>query len=215
MNGKVLDSPALTVGETDDIVVDGKTLQGPERTRLFQYHKPPGLLTTHKDDRGRPTIFDDMPDELPRVITVGRLDLNTEGLLLLTNDGELARYLELPSTGWLRSYRVRVYGDVKQEGLDRLKQGITVEGMQYKGIKAELEKTGPDSEKKANQWLRVSLREGKNREVRKAMEAIGLEVNRLIRISYGPFTLGKMPRQSIYEVPTKIMKDQIKGFFKS
>lgn len=214
VNGKVLDTPAFKVGANDEIVVDGKPVREAQDTRLFLYHKPAGLVTSHKDEKGRATVFDQLPGHMPRVVSVGRLDLNTEGLLLLTNDGELSRFLELPSTGWKRTYRVRVHGRVNEKKLGYLKEGIKIDGIQYKSIEAKIdeqaqEKTG------TNTWLSVSLREGKNREIRKVMDALDLKVNRLIRISYGPFNLGNLPSQSVQEVKTQVMKDQIKGFFKN
>ena len=215
VNGVKLESAAFTVGEGDKIVVDGKPLKEKEPPRLFLYHKPAGLVTTHKDERGRATIFQNLPGTMPRVVSVGRLDLNTEGLLLLTNDGELARYLELPSTGWSRKYRVRVHGTVDEARLAALKNGITVEGIHYKSIEATLEKSeGHTRSGVANSWLSVALREGKNREIRRVMEALGLRVNRLIRVSYGPFTLGKMAAGAAVEVKTAVMKEQVKGYFK-
>ncbi len=209
VNGQLLSSPACLVTDDDNIVVDGKGLPKKEKTRLFLYHKPAGLVTTNKDEKGRETIFDHLPPELPRVMTVGRLDINTEGLLLLTNDGELARYLELPATGWKRTYRVRAYGHITQERLDKLKKGLVVDGIRYKGIEAALDKKQGD-----NVWIEVSLTEGKNREVRNIMKALGLEVNRLIRISYGPFHLGQLPKKSVMEIKTSVLKDHAKGFFK-
>jgi 23S rRNA pseudouridine2605 synthase len=213
VNGKRLETPACVVGPDDKIVVDGKVLQDAQATRLFLYHKPIGLVTSHRDEKGRATVFEQLPAALPRVVSVGRLDLNTEGLLLLTNDGELARYLELPSTGWSRKYRVRVHGRVDEEQLKGLKKGITVDGVHYKSIEAEIDK-GSGEKKGANTWLTIILREGKNREIRKVMEALGLSVNRLIRISYGPFQLGELPVQGIEEIRPRILKEQIKGFFK-
>jgi 23S rRNA pseudouridine2605 synthase len=197
VNGAAISSPALNVSPRDKITVDGVPLPGRARTRLFRYHKPRGLVTTHADPQGRPTIFAKLPKRLPRLISVGRLDLNSEGLLLLTNDGGLARALELPSTGWERRYRVRALGRVTQETLDGLKRGITVAGVRYGPIKAAL-----DREQGANVWLTVSLREGKNREVRRVLEHLGLKVNRLIRVSYGPFELGEINDGTVEEVET-------------
>jgi len=197
VNGAVIASPALNVTTRDKITVDGLPLPGRARTRLFRYHKPRGLVTTHADPEGRPTIFAKLPKHLPRLISVGRLDLNSEGLLLLTNDGGLARALELPSTGWLRRYRVRALGRVSQEALDRLRSGITVAGVRYGPIEATL-----DREQGANVWLTIGLREGKNREVRKVLEQLGLTVNRLIRVAYGPFELGELDDGAVEEVET-------------
>lgn len=212
VNGKVLQSAACVVNDSDDVVVDGKPLKGKDPTRLFIYHKPAGLVTSHRDEQGRSTIFDHLPSSLPRVVSVGRLDLNTEGLLLLTNDGELSRYLELPSTGWRRKYRVRVHGRVEPKKLDALKNGITVEGVQYKSIEAEIDESAREK-MGTNTWLNITLTEGKNREIRKVMEALGLRVNRLIRVSYQPFQLGALNTESVEEVSAKVMKEQIKGFF--
>ncbi|MCC7304686.1 MAG: rRNA pseudouridine synthase [Alphaproteobacteria bacterium] len=210
VNGKTLETPACVVKPGDEVVVDGKKLQGAEKTRLFLYHKPAGLVTTARDEQGRKTVFDSLPKELPRVVSVGRLDLNTEGLLLLTNDGGLARYLELPATGWKRKYRVRVRGDVDGSRLAELKKGITVEGVNYKSILAVADKKEKPG---ANSWLTITLTEGKNREIRRVMEALGLRVNRLIRVSFGPFNLDKLPEGGIVEVKEKVMKEQIKGYF--
>ena len=187
VNGRVINSPALDVTANDTIAVDGKPLPPRERTRLFMYHKPRGLMTTHADPEGRPTVFDNLPEGLPRLISIGRLDFNTEGLLLLTNDGGLARALELPDTGWLRRYRVRAHGEVTQAQLDELKKGVEVDGVKYGSIDATLER-----DQGANVWLVFAIREGKNREVRNVMAHLGLEVNRLIRVSYGPFQLGEL-----------------------
>jgi 23S rRNA pseudouridine2605 synthase len=207
VNGVKLDSPAFTVSADDEIKVNGKILPSISATRLFLYHKPAGLVTTHRDEKGRPTVFERLPKGLPRVVSVGRLDLNSEGLLLLTNDGSLARYLELPATGWTRKYRVRVLGAVDQSNLDQLKQGITIDGVHYKSIQAVAEK----SKDKANTWLSVALREGKNREIRRVMEALGLQVNRLIRVAYGPFNLDELPRGGVQEIKPKVLHDQIAG----
>jgi 23S rRNA pseudouridine2605 synthase len=204
VNGERLASPAFTVSPRDRIEVDGKPLPGRERTRLFLYHKPRGLVTTNRDERGRPTIFGALPKHLPRLVSIGRLDLNSEGLLLLTNDGGLARLLELPDTGWLRRYRVRANGRVTQDALDRLARGITVEGIEYGPIQAKL-----DREQGANVWLTMGLREGKNREVRNVLRALGLSVNRLIRVSYGPFQLGELPPAAVEEVKTRVLQEQI------
>ena len=210
VNGKILETPACVVTESDKIVVDGKVLEGAEDTRLWLYHKPAGLVTTHKDEKGRDTVFDKMPPELPRVVSVGRLDLNTEGLLLVTNDGALSRYLELPSTGWSRKYRVRVKGKVNPKRLDALAKGITVDGIKYGAIKVQVDQ-GSEG---ANSWLTLSLKEGKNREVRRVMEAVGLTVNRLLRVSYGPFELGKIERGAVVEVKPHVLKAQVPKFFK-
>lgn len=210
VNGEKISSPALNVGPDDHIIVDGKPLPQAQETRLFLYHKPAGFVTTAKDELGRPTVFDNLPKGLPRVISVGRLDLNTEGLLLLTNDGALSRHLELPSTGWRRRYRVRVHGTVKQEDLDSLKKGITIDGVKYGPVEATMER----AQSASNTWLTVILREGKNREIRRIMENFDLKVSRLIRLSYGPFLLGDLPEGAAREVPQKIIREQIPGFFK-
>jgi 23S rRNA pseudouridine2605 synthase len=204
VDGKVLTSPALTVTEASDIRVDGKPIPAAEPTRLWRYHKPDGLVTTHRDEQGRATVFDRLPPELPRVVSVGRLDLNSEGLLLLTNDGELSRALELPARGWLRRYRVRVHGTVDPARLAVLEGGVTLDGMAYGPIRAVL-----DREQGSNAWLTVSLHEGKNREIRRVMEHLGLGVSRLIRIAYGPFQLGDLPRGAIEEVPRKVLREQL------
>lgn len=208
VNGKVLETPACLVSAADEVIVNGKKIGAAQETRLFLYHKQTGVITSNKDEQGRPTVFDRLPENMPRVVTVGRLDMNTEGLLLLTNDGELSRYLELPATGWKRKYRVRVHGRVSEGKLAKLKKGISHEGVRYKPIIAVLE-----SQTGANSWLEVTLTEGKNREVRRAMEAIDLTVNRLIRVSYGPFNLGSLPKGAMVEVKNSVMKQQIKGFF--
>jgi 23S rRNA pseudouridine2605 synthase len=208
VNGQVLTSPALVVVSGDRIVVDGKPLAGPEPPRVWRYHKPAGLVTTARDEKGRPTVFDRLPPELPRVISVGRLDLTTEGLLLLTNDGEVARYLELPATGWARRYRVRVHGTVEPARLATLARGPTIDGVRYGPIEAVL-----DREQGSNAWLTVTLREGKNREIRKVMDSLALTVNRLIRVAYGPFQLGKLPEGAVEEIPRRVLKDQLALFF--
>lgn len=204
VNGRVINSPALDITKNDVVTVDGKPLPERERTRLFLYHKPRGLMTTHDDPEGRPTVFDNLPEGLPRLISVGRLDFNTEGLLLLTNDGGLARTLELPDTGWLRRYRVRAHGDVTQAQLDELKNGIEVEGVKYGPIEATLER-----DQGANVWLVFAIREGKNREVRNVCAHLGLEVNRLIRVSYGPFQLGEVPEGQVEEIKSRVLRDQL------
>src|SRR6478672_8752991 len=208
VDGKVLTSPAVTVTPDSDIRVDGKPLPQPERARLWRYHKPAGLVTTHRDEKGRPTVFDALPAGLPRLISVGRLDLNSEGLLLLTNDGGLARGLELPGAGIVRRYRARAHGRVTQERLDTLKDGITVEGVRYGAIEARLDKAkeGPQG---ANLWITVTLAEGKNREVRRVLEALGLKVNRLIRLSYGPFALGTLLPGQVEEVGPRVIREQL------
>jgi 23S rRNA pseudouridine2605 synthase len=204
VNGRVINSPALDVTANDVIEVDGKPLPERERTRLFLYHKPRGLMTTHADPEGRPTVFDNLPEHLPRVISIGRLDFNTEGLLLLTNDGGLARALELPETGWLRRYRVRAHGEVTQAQLDQLTAGIEVDGVKYGPIEASLER-----DQGANVWLVVAIREGKNREVRNVLAHLGLEVNRLIRVSYGPFQLGEIAEGEVQEIKTRVLREQL------
>jgi 23S rRNA pseudouridine2605 synthase len=197
VNGAVISSPALNVRPSDRVAVDGTPLRSHERTRLFLYHKPRGLVTTHSDPQGRDTIFRALPKGLPRLISIGRLDINTEGLLLLTNDGGLARVLELPATGWLRRYRVRALGRVRQEALDKLRDGVTIDGVRYGSIEATL-----DREQGANIWLTFGIREGKNREVRKVLENLGLKVNRLIRVAFGPFDLGELEDSAVKEVET-------------
>ncbi|MDZ4843202.1 MAG: pseudouridine synthase, partial [Hyphomicrobium aestuarii] len=204
INGRVLNSPAMDVGPRDVVKVDGQPLPLAEAARLWRYHKPKGLVTTHYDPEGRPTVFDSLPPDLPRVVSIGRLDYNSEGLLLLTNDGELARHLELPSTGWLRRYRVRAYGRLTQDDLDPLKDGITVEGITYGPIEATL-----DSVQSGNMWLTMGLREGKNREVRKILGSLGLEVNRLIRISFGPFQLLDLEPGAAETVRRRVLADQL------
>src|ERR1700734_2236771 len=204
VNGEVLKSPAFNVSETDNVQVDGKPLAAPERTRLFLFHKPRGLVTTARDPEGRQTVFAVLPPDLPRLVEIGRLDINAEGLLLLTNDGGLARVLELPSTGWLRRYRVRAHGIIDQAALDRLAGGVTIDGVDYLGVEATL-----DREQGSNAWLTLGLREGKNREIKKILEHLGLAVNRLIRVSFGPFELGDLPEGEVMEVRTRVLRDQL------
>ena len=204
VNGEKIASPALNVTPSDKVVVDGKPLPGAERTRLFLYHKPRGLVATTSDPQGRPTIFGALPKDLPRLISVGRLDLSTEGLLLLTNDGGLARALELPATGWLRRYRVRAHGKVTQAELDTLRDGVTVDGINYGPIEATL-----DREQPSNVWITFAIREGKNREVRNVLRHLGLHVARLIRVSFGPFQLGEIAEGEIAEVPTRVLREQL------
>lgn len=204
VNGETISSPALDVGPRDRIAVDGTLMPDAEPARLWRYHKPAGLVTTHKDPEGRPTVFDHLPEGLPRVVSIGRLDFNTEGLLLLTNDGELARHLELPSTGWLRKYRVRAFGTVTQAQLDALKEGIEIDGIRYGPIEATL-----DSTQGRNNWLSIGLREGKNREVRNILGSLELVVNRLIRISYGPFQLLDLEEGKAESVKRRVLADQL------
>lgn len=204
INGQMIVTPARDVGPSDKIEVDGNPLPAAEPVRLWRYHKPKGCVTTHKDPEGRPTVFEALPKSMPRVISIGRLDFNTEGLLLLTNDGALARHLELPSTGWLRRYRVRANGKVTQEQLDRLKDGAEIEGVRYGPIEATL-----DKEQGANVWLSIGLREGKNREVRKILLTLGLAVNRLIRVSFGPFQLLDLKPGEVESVRRRVLIDQL------
>jgi 23S rRNA pseudouridine2605 synthase len=204
VNGEVLSSPARDVSATDRILVDGTPLPAVEAPRLWRYHKPRGLVTTHADPQGRPTVFAALPGHLPRVVSVGRLDFNTEGLLLLTNDGALARHLELPATGWMRRYRVRAHGSVAAADLDRLKDGIELSGVRYGPIEATLDKT-----QGSNVWLTVGLREGKNREVRRILEHLGLTVNRLIRVSFGPFQLLDLEPGGVEPVKRRVLIDQL------
>lgn len=204
LNGSPVTHPATFVDRGDTVQVDGKPIADPERTRVWRYHKPDGLMTTHKDPQGRPTVFDSLPEGLPRVVSVGRLDINSEGLLLLTNDGELARRLELPSNAWIRHYRVRVFGVVDERRLAALANGSEFDGIKYGPIEA-----GLDSRKGDNAWLTVSLKEGKNREIRRVMAGLNLHVSRLIRTSYGPFSLGTLKKRELEEVPSRILRDQI------
>ncbi|MDX8348066.1 pseudouridine synthase [Cognatiyoonia sp. IB215446] len=204
VNGKVIDSPALNVTGMDRVTVDGKPVGDPDPPRLWLYHKSAGLVTTERDEKDRPTVFAALPDKMPRVMSVGRLDLNSEGLLLLTNDGAVKRRLELPSTGWLRRYRVRINGSVSEAQLDALREGITVEGVAYQPMEVSF-----DRQQGANAWLTVALREGKNREIRRVMGALGVTVNRLIRVSYGPFQLGGLKAGEVEEVKQRVVRDQL------
>ena len=206
VNGIVLTSPACVVTETDVVTVDGKPLPAKEKTRVWRYHKPAGLVTTRKDPQGRPTVFDSLPDTMPRVISIGRLDLNSEGLLLLTNDGEFARQMELPSTGWARRYRVRIHGEITPEMIDRLAKGVAVDGVRYAPAQVTV-----DKKQGTNTWLTVSLKEGKNREIRRLMESFNLPVTRLIRVSYGPFQLGNLERGAVDEISGKTLREQTGG----
>ncbi|MEM1301519.1 MAG: pseudouridine synthase [Pseudomonadota bacterium] len=204
VNGDVITSPALNVTALDQITVDGAPVAAAEQARLWLYHKPTGLVTTERDEKGRDTVFANLPDDLPRVMSVGRLDMNSEGLLLLTNDGALKRQLELPSTGWLRRYRVRVKGTPKDDDLKPLRDGLTVDDEHFQPMIVSL-----DRQQGANAWLTIGLREGKNREIRRAAEAIGLTVNRLIRISYGPFQLRELKAGEVEEVKARVLADQM------
>jgi 23S rRNA pseudouridine2605 synthase len=210
VNNSNVTHPATFVASGDLVLVNGRLIDPPDRTQLWRHHKPDGLVTTHRDPQGRPTVFQKLPPELPRVVSVGRLDLTSEGLLLLTNNGALARTLELPSTGWLRRYRVRVHGPVDPRALAALASGVTVDGERYGPIEA-----GLDSRKGENAWLTVALREGRNREVRRVMAHLGVQVTRLIRTAYGPFQLGKLPRAAVEEVPPKVLREQLPATFRS
>jgi len=210
LNGKKLAAAAVNVTPRDSILVDGKPLPRQEETRLWLYHKPAGLVVSNHDPQGRPTVFEKLREQLPRVVSIGRLDINTEGLLLLTNDGELARYMELPATGWTRRYRVRAYGKVDEAALVKIARGVEIGGVRYGPVEASLDKAKGD-----NQWLTIAIKEGKNREVKRLCEYLGLQVNRLIRIAFGPFSLGELPRGAIAEVPPRVMKAQLgPAFFK-
>ncbi|MFM8747676.1 MAG: pseudouridine synthase [Aestuariivirga sp.] len=204
MNGKPLTSAAVNVTAKDTIVVDGKPLPRAEETRLWRYHKPAGLVVSARDPQGRLTVFDKLREQLPRVVSIGRLDINTEGLLLLTNDGALARFLELPASGWIRRYRVRAYGRPLPEALEKLSGGAVIDGVRYGPVEASIERV-----QGGNCWLTIAIREGKNREVKRICEHLGLQVNRLIRTSFGPFQLGELPRGGIEEVPPKVLKASI------
>lgn len=206
VDGETLATPAVLVTAESRVTVDGEPIPAAKPARLWRYHKPPGLVTSHRDAQGRPTVFERLPPTLPRVVSVGRLDLNSEGLLLLTNDGGLARRLELPANGWTRRYRARVHGPVDEARLKALEQGVTVSGVAYGPVRARL-----DRRRGANAWLTVSLQEGRNREVRKVLAHVGLEVTRLIRVAYGPFQLGKLPRGAVRDVPAKVLREQLRS----
>ena len=208
VDGKVITSPAINVTADSRVAVDGEVLPDAAPTRLWRYHKPAGLVTSHRDERGRPTVFDRLPADLPRVVSVGRLDIASEGLLLLTNDGELARHMELPATGWTRRYRVRAFGDVTAERLQALGDGVTIDGVKYRPIEAGIDRRQGD-----NIWLTMALVEGRNREVRRVCDHLGLKVNRLIRIAYGPFQLGTLKRGEVAAVRPSVLRDQIGGRF--
>lgn len=208
VNGEIVDSPAFNVAGTEKILLDGEKLPAIEATRLWIYYKPVGLVTTHKDNQNRPTVFEMLPPGMPRVISVGRLDLNSEGLLLLTNNGELSRKLELPENGWSRRYKVKVHGYLDKKKLAGLAAGTTIDGVNYGPVKAEIE-----TEQGTNAWLNITLSEGKNREIRKLMKSIGLDVARLIRLSYGPFQLGSLKKGEVREIPGKVLKEQLGSKF--
>jgi 23S rRNA pseudouridine2605 synthase len=204
LDGQTVTTPGVRVGEHQVVSVDGKPLSEPETTRLWRYHKPAGLVTSHRDPQGRPTVFNNLPKHLPRVVSVGRLDINSEGLLLLTNDGALARQMELPAAGWVRKYRARLFGKISQADLDRLAQGVTIDGVKYGPVIADLERS-----KGMYAWASVSLKEGKNREVKRVMESLGLKVARLIRVQYGPFHLGQLPEGAAEEISARLWRDQL------
>jgi 23S rRNA pseudouridine2605 synthase len=204
LNGEKVATPGIRIGEHDVIAIDGKPLTEPEPARLWRYHKPSGLVTTHRDPQGRATVFANLPKKLPRVVSVGRLDFNSEGLLLLTNDGDLARKLEIPSAGWIRRYRARLFGKVEQSDLDKLATGTTIGGVKYGPIVADLERS-----KGMYSWATVSLKEGKNREVKRVMEGLGLKVARLIRVQFGPFHLGQLEEGQVEELPTRLWREQL------
>ncbi len=208
LNHKILKTAAINVTDADEIRINGKQLPQKEESKLWRYHKPDGLVVSHKDPQGRPSVFDKLQQQLPRVVSIGRLDINTEGLLLLTNDGEIERLLELPSSGWIRRYRVRAYGKMDDTGLAKLTQGVEIEGVRYGPVEAKVETSQGD-----NVWMTVAIREGKNREVKKICEFLGLQVNRLIRTSFGPFQLGELKRGGIEEVPKKFWQEQLGGKF--
>jgi len=204
LDGETVTTPATKVHENQVVSVDGTPLGEPDPARLWRYHKPSGLVTTHRDPDGRPTVFANLPKSLPRVVSIGRLDFNSEGLLLLTNDGDIARRLELPAGGWTRKYRVRLFGKVTQADLDKLAEGVTIGGVKYGSVIADLERT-----KGVYSWATVTLKEGKNREIKRVMESLGLKVARLIRIQFGPFHLGQLAEGGVEEIPAKIWREQL------
>ena len=204
VDGVVITSPALNVTTTNLVMVNDKLLAEPEGARMWRYHKPSGLVTTHKDEKGRPTVFASLPKNLGRVVSVGRLDFNSEGLLLLTNDGEIARRMEVPSSGWTRIYRARLFGKINQAELDHLASGTTIAGVKYGPIVADIERS-----KGMYNWATVSLKEGKNREVKRVMESLGLRVARLIRTAYGPFQLGQLAEGQLEEIPARLWREKL------
>jgi len=208
VNGEIVDTPAFNVEGSEQILLDGEKLPAIEKTMLFLYYKPVGVVTTHKDEKGRQTVFDMLPEGLPRLVSVGRLDLNSEGLLLLTNNGELSRELELPKNAWSRKYRVRVHGHIDEQKLKSLESGVTIDGISYGKVTINI-----DQKIGTNAWLTITLNEGKNREIRKLMKFIGLDVARLIRVSYGPFQLGSLKKGEVKQVPQKVLKEQLGGRF--
>ena len=208
INGEIVETPATLVEGNENILLDGEKLPKTDITRLWLYHKPVGLVTSHKDEKNRATVFDNLPAGMPRVVSVGRLDLNSEGLLLLTNNGELSRKLELPQNGWKRRYKVRVHGSLNKNKLAEIEKGVTVDGIDYGAVKIEIE-----SQNGSNSWLSITLSEGKNREIRKLMKYAGLEVARLIRLSYGPFQLGSLKKGEVKEIPQKVLKEQLGSSF--
>jgi 23S rRNA pseudouridine2605 synthase len=208
LNGVVVTHPATLVDNDDALAVDGKAIARLEQSKIWRYHKPAGRVTTARDPQGRPTVFAALPKSLPRLISVGRLDINTEGLLLLTNDGELARYLEHPEQGMIRTYRIRAHGEADETAIDKLPKGVTVDGIRYRPVHISL-----DSRQGSNCWLTMKLREGKNREIKKLLQQMGLQVTRLIRTAYGPFELGRLPRGAVEEVPRRMLLNLLPGYF--